>query len=173
MPTQLAEKIDLWRLVRYERLLVGTLSTRGMDRLAEVAEELADTVFVELALGRQAETEGAMVGKASTRLMQICERCLEPCWMQLEAKIGLQLVVSEDQARDALGELEPLVVNEDSVNLVGLIEDELLLALPLFAYHDHGKCNAADVPGGKPGDNGNNEQGRRPFAVLKNMRKDG
>ncbi len=135
-----------------------------------MATDMADSVVVELAFGRQTGTERGVVGMASTDLVLICQRCLEPCPVRVVAEIALQLVASHEQARNLPGGFEPLVVGGDSVSLAVLIEDELLLALPPFAYHEPGRCTMPAAADALP-DEGE-EEGGNPFAVLQNLRED-
>lgn len=77
------------------------------------------------------------------RLEMICQRCLKPVEITLESDRVLYLSGSEKDAE----RLETVLADEDmdvivagqSLDLAGVIEDEVLLSLPLVPMHEH--CN--------------------------------
>ena len=75
--------------------------------------------------------------EAATRLPLTCQRCLEPVVIELEVDCWFRFVQDE-----ATAELEDETADEDvlalgeELNLRQLIEDELLLALPVVPMHD-------------------------------------
>lgn len=106
----------------------------------------------------------------NTTLPQTCQRCLGEVGMQLEVNRSYRFVADEAtaEAQDDASEEDVLAISRE-FNLLELIEDELLMALPLVPMHDicpvPPKMAAADpdfeggaeaVGAGKP----------NPFAVL-------
>ncbi len=73
-----------------------------------------------------------------------CQRCLEP----FRQHVGLEnvLPVARDEAELARWETdEPLVdalLADDRLNVASLVEDEILLSLPLAPRHPEGECGA-------------------------------
>lgn len=107
---------------------------------------------------------------AHTTLPQTCQRCLGEVGMQLVVNRSYRFVADEAtaEAQDDASEEDVLAISRE-FNLLELIEDELLMALPLVPMHDicpvPPKMAAADpdfeggaeaVGAGKP----------NPFAVL-------
>ncbi len=100
----------------------------------------------------------------------VCQRCLEAFSLTLRVSSTLGLVDTQAQldAMDALetegqgAEIEYLVA-DPRLDVLGLVEDELILVLPYAPRHD--AC---------PGDGDAPEPPRRPspFAVLKDLGKD-
>ena len=76
-----------------------------------------------------------VTAQASIRLE--CQRCLQPVEAQLEAQRSFQFVPDEATATeiDADSEDDVLVLTR-SLDLKELVEDELILALPLVPRHD-------------------------------------
>jgi uncharacterized protein len=104
-----------------------------------------------------------MTGEVRARLRVRCQRCLEPMELGLAAKPALILLRPGEREDLAESEADTLVVDKP-VMLSGLIEDELLLALPMFPAHAPGQCPAGDADGAR--------QGRKnPFAVLQGLKK--
>jgi len=114
----------------------GLIRASDLPRLTasvvSVGEVLAD---VEFAIN----DEGKMVviGWAKAELVLECQRCMAPMAPTvLEAEIHVAIVRDEDEAKQLLKSLDPWVVPEDEADLYALIEDELLLTIPVVAYHD-------------------------------------
>lgn len=92
-------------------------------------------------------------------LQVICQRCLGEMPLRLQLELGY--VISKDTSAelDDMDEVDWLEA-EQNFDLAALIEDELLLALPIAPVHDF-PCNQhAMASGEKP----------NPFAVLKGLK---
>jgi uncharacterized protein len=102
---------------------------------------------------------------AQAQLPLTCQRCLAPVVQELEIERSFRFVESEDvaQAQDDECE-EDLLVHQDRFDLLELIEDELLLSLPLVPLHE--RCPQPLVPQiPQPDDR------PHPFAVLARLKK--
>ena len=60
----------------------------------------------------------------------------------VDAPIALALLSTETGAARLEADLDPLVVEEDALRPRDLIEDELLLAIPVAPRHPDGECAA-------------------------------
>ena len=74
---------------------------------------------------------------ADTALPMTCQRCLEPVFVSLSADRWFRFVADEATAEleDEAAEEDVLAIDE-ALNLRELIEDELLLALPVVPMHE-------------------------------------
>jgi uncharacterized protein len=102
------------------------------------------------------------------KLVLACQRCLEP--MVHEVNVGSQLLLARDEAQAAAVPLEELefdaVVGSERFDLGELIEDEIILSLPLVPKHD--RCKDAQS-GWRAEDHAASEQvalRTSPFAGL-------
>lgn len=116
-----------------------------------------------------------LAGRAEVRLQ--CQRCLQPMNLVLEVERPIRFVDGEDEAArlDEEGEDDVLALGH-RLDLRELIEDELILALPLVPRHD--TCpQPLPVPLGDPGAAtlpaaaAPEEDRAHPFAVLAQLRK--
>lgn len=107
--------------------------------------------------------------EASTQVPLTCQRCLNPVPTELEIAQDFRFVVDEATALAEDDESqEDLLVLSQGFDLLELIEDELLMALPLVPMHE--ACMSEHAPtsedspaadsGGKP----------NPFAVLATLK---
>jgi uncharacterized protein len=75
---------------------------------------------------------------ASASVTRTCQRCLQPVLIPVDAQRSFLFAASEDQAQawDAERDDADVLVLTRSLNLIELVEDELLLALPLVPRHE-------------------------------------
>ncbi|HEY9037156.1 MAG TPA: YceD family protein [Pseudomonadales bacterium] len=132
----LPERVDFRRLAAKQVRLSGDLP---LKRLARLAERLLDTdgiVQIDAEFDRDASGRYCLTGQLKTGLPVRCERCLEPMVRQVDQSFCLAAVWSEDDASQLPDEYDPWVTGEDPVSLVDIVEEELLLSLPLVNYHE-------------------------------------
>lgn len=98
-----------------------------------------------------------------TELQLTCQRCLQGVRWPVERVTQLQLVENENAATHVD---EPLVLESGGINPRAVIEDELILALPVVARHpDSEQCtpnNPAEPEDEPPSNN--------PFEVLRQLK---
>ena len=95
----------------------------------------------------------------------VCQRCLQPFKLPLAIHNRLRLLDAEPgwsvEEAERAGHGEDEIVADSALDLRALVEDELLLALPLSPRHE--SCEFAG---------GSNETRREsPFGVLAQLRK--
>lgn len=124
-------------------------------------------VDVELEFGIDARRIRYLRGHLRTTLRLVCQRCLQPLVYPLDIDVCLGLVLSEDEAERLPEFYDAYVFDQRAVALKAIIEDELMLALPLVPLHDTGRCriDPAYVVAEEPVLAAEAER-RRPFAGL-------
>jgi uncharacterized protein len=122
-----------WPLSRMPRLLHDALPL-SVDSPVQTVAWSACGVRKAVTGG---EAEIRLQLKARTALQLICQRCLQPMTVQLDVQPSLHFVHGEAQA-EALDEDsdEDVLALTPSLDLLPLIEDELILALPLVPRHE-------------------------------------
>lgn len=142
MSGRLPREVDPIRLADEGIRLQGELAASGFARLAAVLPggRLTEPVAVDLRFERGPHGERLLRGTVSTVIEATCQRCLAPVRIALAAAPCAVLVRSDDAA-GAGGAAEVLAV-EGLCSLPDLVEDELLLAMPMFARHGEGECTA-------------------------------
>lgn len=155
--------VDPWLLARAGSRLIGVVPLAGMTRLAEMVHALGESANVELHFSVDEQKRFRIDGTIGARVDLICQRCLQPYDCRLAAQPKLAVLVEEERAAMLPTELDPLVVDQFLAPAV-LVEDELILALPLIPRHEEECCsvpvNARTGAESPPGET------RRPFAGL-------
>ena len=59
---------------------------------------------------------------------------------RLNAEMALAVVFNDDQARSLPKEMDPWIVEQETVSLTDMLEDELIHALPVVAMHSPEEC---------------------------------
>ena len=162
----LPKNINLVQLATQNKLIQGRLPLVQCERLLPSLRE--NTGYVDFSLQFMQDESQRTVVRAtmSAELGLECRRCLKPMTYPMRVSVDLA-VVADDKAATELPECyEPLLVMDGEVALELLIEDELLLNLPVMPGHSEGECPVA-IPSSWV-DNELDEH-KTPFTVLKKL----
>lgn len=160
---QLPTYLDPRKYADQERVIEGEARVGDLPRLREYRDSLNQPVRVRLAFGRDDDGRRRVRGRVETTLTLVCQRCLEPVDQAIVADVDLVLVWTEEQAKALPADLDPLLVTDERVTLAELLEEELLLAMPLVALHDECPRSPLDQSGSAEQENTKPDN---PFAVL-------
>lgn len=165
--------IDPRKLANQGIVLEGHFQVEHLPRLAAVSEiETPLSASVKFSV----DEAGAKIASGSLSMMvtAVCQRCLDPVSVALKAEFLAQIIWSEDQLANVPSDREPWIVVDKMTNLNELLEDEILLALPLVNYHEAGNCTGDTFI---PEDRAVNEEvsdefvADNPFNILQQLKK--
>ncbi len=110
----------------------------------------------------------AVEGSIATTIPAVCQRCMEPFGLTL--KMPLKLMFAGSDSTTVAGEqYDVWELDEEVVSPLDIVEEALIIAMPLAALHGSGtECGAVDDHEG-PG----SAETVRPFADLKSLLRDG
>ncbi len=129
------------------------------DLLLEDAE--ADPVSVRFEFRRTPWGARSIRGHIEGRLPMTCERCLQP--MELPVDQDFELLIDAREEDDRSG-LEVIRSDDGWLDLYALVEEELMLGLPLIRRHDDVDCNRYWKPSADTGEA--EAENDNPFAAL-------
>ena len=166
MPTAREPQLDAVVSAAQEALVEREFPLAGFERLRDWLADPAGTARMRLALRRIDEVPtGQLVVTAAVTL--VCQRCLQPMTAQLRSESAVAFAPGESERVPAGYEL--IAGDPKRVDLAGLVEDELLLALPPIPRHAAGaNCR---LPGMAAAEDPAGPEMRRPFAGLKDLLK--
>ncbi len=136
IPALICASKALNRRERYQ----GALPLKQMPRLAAVLVEPDGELKAELQAERDSEGAGWLRGKISGVLPLTCQRGLHPFDWGCDVAVMLRLVFSEEEEERLLKDCEPYLVRDDQLPMREVVEDEVLLALPIVARCDDLNC---------------------------------
>jgi uncharacterized protein len=160
--------IDPIQLAERGARLTGTLPLKSMPRLTQTCRDGSGDVLVDLSFERgEAERMFLMRGTLRVNLRVTCQRCLEAMDLQIDASPWL-LLLRPEAGKDRLDDDADILVVDKPLSLSALVEDELLLALPMVPTHDLSVCPAKNYVRKETSDAQKvpERERKNPFAAL-------
>lgn len=151
----------------------GDIDLNLLPRLAKAVSGGAAPVHANLQFDLDESRHRIVTGQIFAGLSVICQRCLQPMDIAVDADLSVAIVATEEKAQQLPKHLEPWLLTEEGVaDLYEVIEDELLLSLPMVAYHDHQCLEKELYSTGTVQEETPIERGKdNPFAVLGVLKK--
>lgn len=152
----------------------------GLDELTRIAPLLAragGAVSGQLRFHRYDEAGSgaafdAADGLVSARLVLTCQRCLGEVELEIAEHCALAFVEDEAAAAEVPATHDAVVMTQGCVVLSELVEEQLLLALPLAAMHtDVSVCERQLAAAPQDAEPARQEPRQRPFAGLRDLMK--
>ena len=159
-------------MVSARRSFEGTLPIATMSRLCGMLADADGSVQFGLDFGRDSLGISYVDVRAEASLIVVCQRTLEPFALPVSVSTRLGLIRQERDEAGLPPDCEPLLVAEDGrLNPADVIEDELLLALPLVPVNPDSSL-PDEVTGHEPEEDFSDERrSENPFAVLRELKK--
>ncbi len=167
MSVALPESIDIRRFADSVRGIQGELDGALCERLLDSIDSYHGSINVDLRFSRDEQGRALITGVVGAEVVMTCQRCLEQVVVRLDSEVSLCVVTDEAQAVQLPRPFDPVVVDDEQLNIIDLIEDELLLVLPVVATHD--KCEPPAMQKNAVSEAAV-DQRESPFAVLKKLK---
>lgn len=170
--SELPERVDAYKMADQSSQLEGVIAFGRMKRLSELVVEDGADFEAQLQFERDEEKRRLVSGSVSGSVALECQRCLQPVQYDLQSHFRLGIVYNDEMARALPGDLEPLMLLPDqSLDLADMIEEELLLSLPMYAAHEPGDCQIQTEF--KPDDQDESPATEKdnPFKVLESLKR--
>lgn len=168
--------LDLEALTARESVVAGAIALADMPRLRAALVSDQGEAAVELRFGRDEARRWVIRGHVEAQLWLNCQRCLQDYPQPLCNEFQLAVVGSESEAERLPDELDPLLLEENQrLRTRDLVEDELILALPVVARHPQGQpCEGEQyLQSAAEGDASEQDETQKPnpFAVLAGLKR--
>ena len=148
----------------------------ALERLPRLKEYLANDearidADLDFRIGDYGDRE--ITGQVSATLQLPCQRCLEPVEIAIDDQVQLAMVKNDEQAAKLRPELDPWICDEIKLQLAELVEEQILLALPIVCKHSADECKQKMNYAGSTEEDepGNPAPKDSPFAVLKTLKE--
>lgn len=166
----LPKRLDAIKFADSETVLSGSLDVNLFKRFQDAVEDVNGPVDFKLAFQRDAEDHMFIDGECSTRVTMVCQRCLNAVVLGVRGEFQVGLAFSDEKAKHLPKQYEPAIMDSNgSIDSFELVEDELILALPMFAYHADGECEIKQ-PKAETEPVEVTEKKDNPFAVLQQLK---
>ncbi len=161
-------QLDPRRLADRGMRLEGDIPLTKLERVSQITADTTGFVHVVLLFERDEQKQVVVQLELEAELAMICQRCLEQAKVKVSESYRY-VVINPNPAVD----IQPsgydiLEVGEHPLDVYELIEDELLLALPVVPMHSPGECQHP------PGyvEQAAAEEKDNPFSVLAQLKRD-
>jgi uncharacterized protein len=143
LPLQL---VDPFRQASLGAEYQGELPFDKMPRLRELLVKRSEgSVRYRLHFSQQGSRRYRLEGEVETSVELPCQRCFRPSRHEVKGRFRFELVETEAQMDLVEEGYDALLVEDERISLPGLLEDEVLLALPAVAVHeDIADCTGSD-----------------------------
>lgn len=131
---------DFESLAAHTRVLAGEFSVADMDRLTEHLGSAAGSCEAWFAFSRR---EPGWIGLEVTLqavLTVTCQRCLEPLNLEIAERVEVGLIDTDHTTAVLPEGIESVVLEGDRFSPQRLVEDELIMAVPLIPKHAPEQC---------------------------------
>lgn len=167
MSAALPDRVDVARQVQARRSYEGILTLASMRRLRDSLATTEGEVRYHVEFGKDGFGVAYLEMRVTAGLPLICQRTLDVYVQDISIDQRLGLIGEESEEAALPPGYEPLLIPDGQVGIADVIEDELILALPVVPLKPgeplEWKGEADDVVP--------DEKQPSPFAVLAGLRK--
>ncbi len=163
-------RVDPLKSVEQEAIYRGSIALSKMERLEDYLLDNSGEAQVEIQFGRDEQGTSLLRGKCQAHVRMTCQRCMNPVEVPVSTEFELGIVFSDEQAKHLPKAYEPVMAERDELELLPVLEDEIILSLPMFAYHN--ECGEHELEQAEeeivPEET---EAPDNPFSVLEQLKK--
>jgi DUF177 domain-containing protein len=160
-----SQPLDVDRLSRGEAEIDFEVPLAELPRLKSRIPGIGGSVRGTARFGQQSGFAVVELSLAGTASLQ-CQRCMQAMELATESTTNVALIRAEADAAEVPDELEPVLAREGRISAGELVEEEMLLVLPIVPLHE--EPTECAVPPAAPlvADEGPEHVTQRPFAGL-------
>ena len=168
MNAALPEIVDPWRMVQARRSFQGSLPLAALPRLRDSLAAADGVVTFNLEFGKDDFGVAHLHVRADATLPLLCQRTLDVFGLPVHIDTRLGLIEKEEEEAGLPGGYEPLLLSDSALHLADVVEDELILAVPVVPV----KPGSAPVtPVWSDAEPEQEEEAKpNPFAVLQKIK---
>lgn len=152
------------------KALHGKITLRDLARLHDYLHNLDEVIDYTLSGLATKHNEPLLALKLKGRLELICQRCLKPMEHPVDIQAQFKLVSDAKELPDIIEEDASIdnLVTDSQLDVLALMEEEIILALPISARHALDNCEENDYTDFKD----DQKNGVNPvFASLSSLKK--
>jgi uncharacterized protein len=160
--TPISPRLDSRKLCDAEQLVQGFIEVAELPGLLSYLQSEKGKVEVTLQFQRDDHRRPTVTGTVEVKGVEIiCQRCLQVAEQDLSSNLNVAVVLDESQAEKLPAELDAWIVEDGQLNLRELLDQELILSLPIVPYH--ADCEVETQYGDADGEQ---QEKENPFGVL-------
>ena len=165
MQGKLKQRYQVHKEISRRGYFEGQILVGELPRLCELLASDQGEIAVKFEFLNSDYAKPMVSGKIQAGLQVECQRCLGSMLNELDLDFELLIDAADDIVRES--RLDTLYSEEGYIDIFELVEDEIILALPLVAMHENDTCNEHWQAAEKTQQPAVREN---PFSVLKNLK---
>ena len=133
--------VDTRKIFLQQAQIDGTVALERLSRFRSTLASDTATISARLQFSVNKSGQKLIGGKLSADVEVCCQRCLQPFVINLADDINLVLFSNEAVAAVQLGsKLEPWICEDYRLDLASVVEEQLILCMPIVNYHPGENC---------------------------------
>ena len=140
---QLPNKVNFCQYADSGALLKGIIPLDRFDRLTDLVQKPYGEVSVSLGFHRGESKHVSAIGTVEAEVQLICQSCLECMTFPLVCDVNVLLLETADELFELTQHEEGILVEAPVARLTDILQDELILSLPMVSRHS-GQCGHTD-----------------------------
>jgi uncharacterized protein len=161
-----SEPLDIDRLADGEADLDFSVPVAELPRLRSRLEGVGGLVDGSVHFTREAGFAVAELDLRGTATLQ-CQRCMEKMEVPVETRSRVALIPTEADVSRVPEDLEPMLAPGGRIGIRQIVEEELMLSLPIVPLHE----DASDCASAGPKSEPEPQTTQRPFEQLQELLK--
>ncbi len=173
--TLIPDYVDAKKIFTQQAVIIGKLPVSKFERFSELLANTSGFVEISLKFSLNEDCRRVISGVLKADVEVLCQRCLDVTTITLEDVFQLALVESESQADKLPKDLEPWFCTDTKLVLADIIEEQLILAMPIVSYH---KVSCAQngpskrsTPQEEVSKSSDIPDKQNPFAILQSLKE--
>ncbi len=172
----LPRHIDPRKFAQQGISIKGNVDLNALERVSSLLANKQGNVYADLVFGIDEQGIRYLTGSIEATVNMICQRCLDAASQSLQMRLNLGFIWSDDNADKLPKTYDPWIIGEGQTDIYDVIADELILGLPIVAYHTQACVSQELFSTGdtddKPVDeaDSNNTDKPNPFQVLEQLK---
>jgi uncharacterized protein len=132
--------LDVRKAAARGAVMGGTLKPLDLERLRPLLAGDEGMITAEMIFSRDEEGRFVIDVVVQADILTTCQRCLEAMPEHLSSESKLAIILTDEEAVSLPKNLDPLLLKDGLFSVWELVEDELMLAMKPFSYHETGTC---------------------------------
>ena len=170
-------QVDPIRLAARGEHFQGSIPLKQMKRLITALSCTEGDVFIDVEFSVDINHVVILAGEIKTEAKLVCQRCMGEMELPIALNFQIAFVRSEAEMEKLPEGYEATLIDDTTMMLSDIIEDEILLALPPIPKHLDDSCSSDNLAKGwnSQQDNETNTENVKqdnPFDVLASLKTD-
>ncbi len=171
MSNDLPLRFDPLLFAKRGRQFAGTIPVHDLPRIMELAPNSVSEFHVSMTFSMSSLQFPMVKGTIEGEIVQLCQRCMNDASIPIHSQFLLILVTPESVDKASEEGHEIFEYTGQSVTTATLIEDEIILSMPIVAKHaDIGECDSTVKELMHEFDEVPADEKNNPFAKLKDLK---